>query len=310
MSRVERSPADDSSFVHKESLMVQGDTIPTLLKEYPQWVCWSYVFRGEGKKPDKRPLNARSRKNAGVHWRNTWASFEQAYTSYLSHREDGIAGIGLVLTHEDPFVAVDVDDCISEGAITGPAAEVVRVLKSYTEFSPSGRGLRIFTAAPDYQENHKSKSVEIYSHSRFVTITGQHVEGTPLEIATVDAGRLARLRPPQHATPARGTPPHEAKQFEETNAQLWEKIFTYDKFGQQHQRRFSGDISLDHGDHSLAVIRLLNTLARWTNGDPLRMRAMMLQSPLATDKWFSRRGECDYLDYQIYNAINYVQRGK
>lgn len=32
-------------------------------------------------------------------------------------------------------------------------------------------------------------------------------------------------------------------------------------------RQVQGDTSLDRGDHSLTVIRLLNCLARWTGGD-------------------------------------------
>jgi hypothetical protein len=39
------------------------------------------------------------------------------------------------------------------------------------------------------------------------------------------------------------------------------------------------------------------------------MRAMMLMSPLANnEKWFSKRGTRDWLDYQIEAAIRYVKR--
>jgi primase-polymerase (primpol)-like protein len=92
--------------------------------------------------------------------------------------------------------------------------------------------------------------------------------------------------------------------------QLWERIFEHDRYGAQHFKRFQGDLSFDGGDHSLGVLRLVNTLARWTGGDPAKMRAMMLLSPLANDKWFSKRGKQDWLDYQIANAISYVQGKK
>jgi primase-polymerase (primpol)-like protein len=288
-------------------MLVRGENIPHELKTYEQWVVWRQVPREKGKKPDKVPCNPKTLGKAGVHWPNTWSTFEQAYTTYLRHRDDGIAGIGFVLA-DDPFVAVDIDECMSEEGITEPAVEIIQTLQSYTEVSPSGRGLRILATSPDYQENHKSKTTEIYSHSRFVTVTGAHVAGTPDDITTVDPNILKSLLPPQQ--PATIPTPHESKPFTGTDAQLWEHIFRFDQYGTQHQQRFNGDISLDHGDHSLAVIRLLNTLARWTNGDPVRMRAMMLQSPLSNDKWYSRRGDRDYLDYQIQNAINYVQRRK
>ncbi len=44
--------------------------------------------------------------------------------------------------------------------------------------------------------------------------------------------------------------------------ELWERIFSHDKYGQQHLQRFYGDTSHDRGDHSFTVIRLLNCLAR------------------------------------------------
>jgi hypothetical protein len=32
---------------------VRAETIPQGLMAYPQWVCWRYVDRREGRKPDK-----------------------------------------------------------------------------------------------------------------------------------------------------------------------------------------------------------------------------------------------------------------
>jgi hypothetical protein len=44
------------------------------------------LFRpSEGKKPDKQPVNPRTLANAGVHWANTWTSFDEAYATYLRH---------------------------------------------------------------------------------------------------------------------------------------------------------------------------------------------------------------------------------
>jgi primase-polymerase (primpol)-like protein len=61
---------------------IQEDYIPSELLTYAQWDCWRYVDRGEGRKPDKQPVNPRSLANAGVHWTNTWAPFEIAYATY------------------------------------------------------------------------------------------------------------------------------------------------------------------------------------------------------------------------------------
>jgi primase-polymerase (primpol)-like protein len=153
--------------------------------------------------------------------------------------------------------------------------------------------------------------MEIYSHSRFLTLTGHHVEGTPQEIATVSEEQITTLvpvavydtQPP--AASSRERPPENL-----SGMQLWERIFAHDRYGEQHLKRFQGDLSFDRGDHSLGVLRLLNTLARWTDSDPYKMRAMMLLSPLANEKWFSKRGKQDWLDYQIANAIAYTRGRK
>jgi putative DNA primase/helicase len=308
MSRLERSTPDGSSFEHKESLMVRAENIPQILKPCSQWVCWRYATREEGKKPDKRPINPHTLGNAGPYWRNSWSTFPTAYATYLRHQglntSSHLDGVGFFLTADDPYVAVDMDFSITPDGITDHAQEVIKGLESYSEVSPSGQGIRIMVASPTPIGNFKSKELEMYSHARYVTLTGNHVAGTPLEITKVDPNLLQSLRPPQ--VPATIPKPHESKPYTGSDDQLWEQIFRYDKLGAAHLRRFQGDLSLDHGDHSLAVIRLLNALARWSGGDAARMRSMMLMSPLANEKWLSKRGTGDYLDYQVENAIKFV----
>jgi len=289
-------------------LPVASENLPQELFSYTQWICWRYVPRGRGRKPDKQPVNPHTLGNAGVGWANTWSSFDQAYAVYQEHN---LAGVGFVLTQEDPFVGVDLDSCVSEDEVTAFAAEVVRALGSYTEYSPSGTGLRILVAAPKYTHNRRTPDMEIYSHSRFLTLTGQHVEGAPYEIGTVSVEQITTLVPDAvYDSEPSAASSRERPAEHLSDMQLWERIFAHDRYGDQHLERFRGDLSFDRGDHSLGVLRLLNTLARWTGGDPQKMRAMMLLSPLANEKWFSKRGKQDWLDYQIANAIAYTRGRK
>lgn len=289
-------------------LPVAYENLPQELIPYTQWVCWRYVDRGPHRKPDKQPVNPHTIGNAGVGWPNTWSSFEQAFAAYQEHN---LAGVGFVLTRNDPFVGVDLDSCVSKDEVTPFAAEVVQALGSYTEYSPSGTGLRILVAAPKYTDNRRTRDMEIYSHSRFLTLTGHHVEGAPHEIATVSEEQITTLVPVavyDAQPPAASSRERPLENL--SDMQLWERIFEHDRYGEQHLRRFQGDTSPDGNDHSLSVLRLLNTLARWTEGDPVKMRYMMLLSPLKNEKWFSRRGKQDWLDYQIQNAISYTRGRK
>lgn len=292
-----------------EKSVVLGSAIPQELHAYPQWVCWKYVGRGPDKKPDKRPVNPRTLRNAGVHWSNTWTTFDHAYNVYLARAGQGVNGIGFVLTSDDPFVAIDLDNCVQGDDIEPEAAEAVQQLASYSEVSPSGAGLRILVACAGFGENVRRPQIEVYSHSRFVTLTGQRLPESPGQIMQVDSQQLQALLPAEqnhNSVVARPTTPG----YEPSVAgnDRWALIFAKDRYGEAHRRRFLGDTSLDGGDHSLTVIRLLNCLARWTKGDAVQMRAMLLASPLANDKWTSQRGKGDWLDYQIADAIRYVNR--
>lgn len=293
--------------VVSEPLLVQVKHIPHELTLYRQWICWRYVARDIDKKPAKEPVNPSNIHHAGVQWSNTWSDFGTAYETYLAHRTRGIAGIGFVLTVDDPFVAVDLDDCIQDDTIEEYAAVIVEGLNSYTEVSPSGQGIRILVACADFQENVRRPQYEIYSHDRYVTVTGRHIAGTANEIAAVALEQLAALFPQSAPEPA-PTPSRaiESKRYATSDPELWERIFAHDQFGAQHLRRFQGDTSLDRDDHSFTVIRLLNCLARWTRSDASGMRAMMLMSPLANEKWFEKRNAGDWLNHQIADAIAYV----
>ncbi len=292
----------------EKPMMVHKEQIPQDLLSYPQWVCWRYVDCGAGKKPTKQPINPRTLHNAGVNWPNTWTSFEQAYATYVQH---AFSGVGFVLTAEDPFVGFDLDRCWQAGQFSAQAQAVMDQLASYTELSPSGAGLRILVAAPDFGQNVRKPTLEVYAHSRFLTVTGHHLPGTPDTIMTVDA-ELIQALVPSSTSVARShqISPGEQIAYQGDDRDLWERIFQVDRFGAQHRQRFEGDLSLDGADHSMTVLRILNCLARWTGGDADRMRKMMLMSPLANEKWFSKRGTRDWLDYQIEDAIRYVKWGR
>jgi putative DNA primase/helicase len=144
---------------HHERSNVHPEKIPQELLVYPQWVCWRYVDRGEGRKPDKQPVNPRNLANAGVHWTNTWAPFEIAYAVYKQHGHRRVHGIGFVLTPTDPYVAIDLDACVQEDEIESKAAQVINDLGSYTEVSPSGHGIHILVGCPEFQELRSIRTV-------------------------------------------------------------------------------------------------------------------------------------------------------
>jgi putative DNA primase/helicase len=140
------------------------------LRSIPQWINWKYATRkGKITKPPCTPAG----KNMDAQAPKNWLSFSQAVDAF--ERNQNLAGVGLVLTRDLGLVGIDLDNCIdSEGKIADWALEVVRKVGSYTEISPSGRGLRIFTygTLPDGSDGRKVGNVEMYVAGRYLTVTG------------------------------------------------------------------------------------------------------------------------------------------
>ncbi len=112
------------------------DNTPDELRGRPQWVCWRYEDRA-GKKT-KVPTDPRTGANASIKER-TW-DFDTVREAADQHGW----GVGFVLREADPYVAFDLDDVVDEAGQVQPwAAALVRGLGSYTERTPSGRGLRV-----------------------------------------------------------------------------------------------------------------------------------------------------------------------
>lgn len=162
------------------------DSIPEGLCALKQWVSWRYEWRDD--RWTKVPYDANAGRRASSTDPSTWSTFERA----LAHREKaGMDGVGFVVTADDPYVAIDLDDCITDaGELIAEAQSIVDQLDTYTEISPSGLGIRIIARGSLPARGRKTappskafKAIEAYMDVRFVTITGQHLEDTPTTIA-------------------------------------------------------------------------------------------------------------------------------
>lgn len=158
------------------------ENIPPELKDKPQWVAWREEVR-EGK-TTKVPVNVRNGSNAKVNRFETWATFEVAVAYYQEHQGQGIKGVGFVLTQNDPFAFIDLDQCMDKdtGALQAWAQEVVERMSSYTEISPSGQGLHIIVKGSLPPRGRKKGPVEMYDRSRFMTMTGNLFPSSPTNI--------------------------------------------------------------------------------------------------------------------------------
>jgi putative DNA primase/helicase len=155
------------------------ENIPEELAERDQWVCWRLLERDGSM--TKIPYVAGEDEWASSADSLTWRTFDEALASY---ERGGYDGIGFVFSSGDPFVGIDLDDCRDpeSGEIAPWAKKIItRVQEGYIEASPSGTGVHIIvegtvrdgrTRKEVHEKGKRVGRVEMYSRSKFFTITG------------------------------------------------------------------------------------------------------------------------------------------
>ena len=161
------------------------DTLPDKLIKDALWCVWKYEDR-DGKRT-KVPYNPRTGGRAQSNNPATFSDFKTAVAAFGRCQYDGM-GIGVF----PPFAAIDIDHCVEDGKLSPLASDIVTHSKSYTEYSPSGKGVRIILTVPDgfkydkarYYINNQKKGLEVYvsgSTQKFVTITGNKISGDTIQ---------------------------------------------------------------------------------------------------------------------------------
>ena len=139
---------------------VDVNTIPSAMRNRDQWVGWSYQSRSDTK-PAKIPLNPQNANRADPTDPDTWGSYSEVRASL------DVDGVGFVFTDEDPYVGIDLDDCVDEdGTIDRWAQAIVDQLDSYTEYSPSGTGLHIISRGDIPGAKDRGDDIEMYDEER------------------------------------------------------------------------------------------------------------------------------------------------
>jgi len=157
-----------------DAVPVERWGIPHELRNHDAWALWKYRADSQGRisKPPYQPDGTKAEASQP----ETWSSFDEVYTLYKRGDWDGVS---FCVNPRWGVVGIDLDH-VSEHKREANA--IVRVLNSYTERSPGGDGLRIFVKGALPYGRRRKDWVEAYVTRRFLTVTGQHVDGTPKTI--------------------------------------------------------------------------------------------------------------------------------
>jgi len=291
--------------------------LPELLKRQGLFCCWRYEQRQD--KPTKVPYNPRNGNRAKSTDPGSFSAFSAALMALGKSVEEGsnlYSGIGVGLFGN--LGAIDIDHCIDDnGELSEMAADIMQTMNAYTEYSPSGKGLRILFTVPDtfqydkarYRINNQQAGLEVYiagATNKYVTVTGNTLtpgrdleeRGEPLRTILKKYMRRPERQIPQQA-------PREPVALDDL--QMIEKA-KRSKGGAKFSALWRGDAS-GYKSPSEADQALCNILAFWTNRNPNRMDRLFRQSGLMRKKWDRRQSGSTYGALTIQNAISDARSG-
>lgn len=155
--------------INKENYI---NNIPQELKEHKQWL-WFKIYHNKDKNGKERivkiPISPITCESSGWNKDENWASFDYALEGL---ERSGCDGLSFVLTDDDPFVCIDLDNI--KGNDMTLATEIMgKFMDTYKEISVSGEGVHIFAKGniPKNINNQKER-FEMYTSNKCIAMTG------------------------------------------------------------------------------------------------------------------------------------------
>ena len=304
-----------------DTLPFDPDPVPELLRERDQWVAWRHEFDDGRDEWTKIPVDVDTAGFASSTDPDTWASFGAA-VAYHDRDDTDTDGVGFVVHDEDLVAGVDLDDCRDPdtGDLEPWAVELLEVVPTYAEVSPSGTGLRLFGLGfiPDGGNrgdiDGTDGHLEMYDTGRYLTVTGHDIADAPDEVrqvnnAIVDVHAEYIADDPESAPNGSEDPETsgsnpggdagESVPFDDT--ELVDRAQAAEN-GKKFERLWNGS-TRGYESHSEADLALCGLLAFWTGGDRDRMDRLFRRSGLMRDKWDDDRGDRTYGERTIDKAL-------
>lgn len=276
------------------------ENIPNELRELNQWVCWQSVpDEARPGKIKKIPINALTGGKAQSNNPETWCSFEAAVAA-----SGRFSGIGFMFANN--VFGVDLDGCDAaiadyrNGIDDNIVSEFIHTLKSYTEYSVSGKGIHILCKGALPPGGRRKGSVEMYDSQRFFIMTGNRcAEYKGLRDCTDFIKPLHEKYIGGGLAPTTGIKP--ALPLNLSDAEII-RMAEESKQGAMFKDLWSGNFPPYYTSQSEADMALCNILAFWTGRDAQVMDRMFRQSGLMRPKWDRKQSGSTYGQLTIAKA--------
>jgi IclR helix-turn-helix domain len=178
------------------------------VKNRDQWVCWSYEKGKKGGKPKKPPTHPTSGYKINYLDPSNWMSYEEAVM--YSDASSFLEGTGVVLTEDDEFCGIDIDERVDveTGEMPPWIPNLLEEVPSYAYLTPN-LGVRImvkgrlYDTGGDYlwtdPTTGEEHAFEVYDRDRYFTFTDFVYNDCPIKEAQDFLDSLTR-RPTKKST--------------------------------------------------------------------------------------------------------------
>ncbi|MFA9478570.1 hypothetical protein ACERK3_09705 [Phycisphaerales bacterium AB-hyl4] len=165
-----------------DALLDRIHLLPDDLIKLDQW--------GLGRNEDGRKIPCQSRppyRRAKVNAPDEWGTFSEAVDAFADRLgyADQFHWLAFLFTADDPFIGIDLDDCVVGDVIHPEARKLIDALGGYSEVSPSGTGIKAWVTGklpiPDGKTGETcvgpwGGKLEIYRERRWFAVTGWRLD--------------------------------------------------------------------------------------------------------------------------------------
>lgn len=201
------------------------DNIPAELAGRQQWLLWKYewdVKRESWLKVPYYPMGGRRAGDQGSDRDRMRLAILQVVRRVFER--GGWSGIGFAFLPDDGLIGIDIDKQYDAetGEMSPRCRGIVEAFDTFTEVSPSGKGLHLYVLGKTETAKSNDIGVEMFCNKQYFTVTGRHLANTPAEVrqapdaalrrmhATIEEAkesRKAAAKPASAPAPARGAQP-------------------------------------------------------------------------------------------------------
>ena len=273
-------PSSNSNWLSaiEEVFMDNNIVYPQALATLPNWVCWRYEPDPKHNRDAKVPYSPTTGKKALANKPTTWGTLTEALAAVKQYN---YSGVGFMFTVESGIVGIDIDKCLDNGKPNAIAADILsRATGTFIETSPSGNGLHIYYIGtlPSGGNRNSKTGVEMYSHSRYFTFTGQKF-GNSIDDIGVDSSGIIKYI---HSNYVSNKSTKSKNKSTNSTIILNDDVLIKKAFNSKDKASFTalwnGQWQGKYPSQSEADFALCCKLAFWTNRDKLQIDRLFRQS--------------------------------